>query len=165
MTKLKRGRHRIEQHRDQTIARSRIGRLVQYPFGLDRFVGPYDDHGRRCGQCLLNHLVKALTGVNVAIPPHLQSLGFESMHERRDARTICTGVAEKDFAQSFRGMANSPRGLWPWPGRIPNSESPWAARPRIRLRATAKALRIRLLHHRGDVAVARPPLTAPVVAA
>src|SRR3954471_1346544 len=90
MTKLKRARHRIEQHRHQTIARSRIGRLVQYPFGLDRFVGPYDDHGRRCGQCLLNHLVKALTVVNVAVPPHLQSLGFESMHERCDARTICT---------------------------------------------------------------------------
>jgi hypothetical protein len=44
--------------------------------------------------------MKTLAVGDVAVPPHLQSLGLERMHELRDPLTVGTGIADKDFAHT-----------------------------------------------------------------
>lgn len=52
--------------------------------------------------------MKALSVVDVAVPPQLEPFGLKRMHERFDPRSVGTGVTEEDFAHLPLGTAKSP---------------------------------------------------------
>src|SRR6476646_7056306 len=97
LPKAQRGRRLVKAQRNKLSCVAAERRLVTHPGGLDRDLGPEDEHGVCIGKSLLDFARKALTTLDSVIPPDVMPLRLQQADKLPRLFGVLPSIAEKQL--------------------------------------------------------------------